>query len=527
MKRCPECGREYDNSMKFCLDDGTELLYGPASDEPATAILSSFRVPPSGGSSAESRTQVLAGRPPEGGTLNKNSIAVLPFTNISTEPDNEYFCDGLAEELLNALTKIDGLKVAARASTFSFKEQKTDIGDIASKLGVAHVLDGSVRKSGDRLRVAVQLVNAVDGYHIWSETYDRRMSDIFAVQDEITLAVIDALKLKLLGSAKGSVLERQTENTDAYKAYLKGRYLRYAKNDHHGASLQYEQAIRLDPTHAPSWLALAESYVLRAHYGLLDPREACAKTRDALAKARAIRGDSAEAFYIEGFAAFIQRDWKLWDTAYRRSLEMDPNNSRALGTFGLINCALGNVDEGLALLQRARDSDPLAAYPYAMSGSALVTAGRSSESIPYFEQAFAFEKDNTLAQWCCCLALVALGRFDEGIELIQKAVTVSKRAGFFLGFLGWALACAGRGDEARSILDELRVRPAGSPLALPEACLLAALGDKEGAIDLISRAMDEFTPVAYYVELLCFDSVQDDPRYQDLLKRINHPRASL
>ena len=212
MKTCPQCRREYDRSMMFCLDDGAELLYGPASsDGPATAILSEQPIAAVvGGSRDESATAILSPAYVKTAVLtpgNSNSIAVLPFKNISADPDNEYFCEGLAEELLNALAKIDDLKVAARASAFSFKNEKADIGEIGRRLGVAHVVEGSVRKSGDRLRVAVQLLNASDGYHIWSETYDREMRDLFDMQDEITLAVIDALKVKLLGGAKSSILK--------------------------------------------------------------------------------------------------------------------------------------------------------------------------------------------------------------------------------------------------------------------------------------------------------------------------------
>lgn len=538
MKRCPECRRDYyDETLLYCLDDGNELLDGPASSESrprATEELSSsesptavFRVSPSGGSVLDEGTRAFTNNPHDTGDSVSNSIAVLPFKNISADPDNEYFCEGLAEELLNALAKIRELKVAARTSAFSFKNGNADIGEIGRRLGVAHVVEGSVRKSGDRLRVAVQLLNASDGYHIWSETYDREMRDLFDVQDEITLAVIDALKLKILGGAKSTVLRRETENHEAYKAYLRGRHLRYAKNDHNRATLAYEEAVRLDPLHAPSWVALAESYVLRAHYAALDPREACAKTREALAKAREIQGESAEQFYVEGFAAFIERDWKGCDSAYRRSIEMDPHNSRALGTFGVINCVLGNVEEGLAVLERAREADPLAAYPYAMTGCGLAAAGRPEDALPYLEQAFAFESENTLAQWTYCIAAVAVGKYDEGIAIAQKAAAASGRAGFFLGLLGWALGTAGREEEAKGVLEELRDRPADSPLAPPEACLLAALEEKVAAIDLIERAMDELAPMAYYVGLPCFDRLREDPRYRDLLKRIDHPRSNL
>ena len=255
----------------------------------------------------------------------------------------------------------------------------------------------------------------------------------------------------------------------------------------------------------------------------MDPREACEKTKVALAAARGISGESAETLYVEGFAAFIERDWKTCDASYRRSLELDPRNSRALGTFGVINCVLGNVDEGLVLLERARQADPLAAYPYAMTGCGLVVARRVEESLPFFEQAFAFERGNTLALWSHCIATAALGKYDEAIESAERSVSASRDAAFFVGLLGWALASAGRLDDANAVLVDMRNRPADSPVAVSEACLLAALGKKDAAFDVLSRAVDEFAPWAYYVGLHCFDSLRDDPRYEDLLKRMNLP----
>src|SRR5215471_12176677 len=214
MKRCPQCIRvESDESLKFCRVDGTALTVSEARD-------------------SESATISLSGSAPiEAVTTdrlhNTPSIAVLPFVNMSADPDNEYFCDGLAEELLNALTKIEDLKVAARTSAFSFKGKNTNVSEIGTTLNVRTVLEGSVRKSGNRLRITAQLVNAADGYHLWSERYDREMKDIFDVQDEITLAVVDALKVKLLGELPQT--EPPTQNTGAYELYLKGRSLLYQR----------------------------------------------------------------------------------------------------------------------------------------------------------------------------------------------------------------------------------------------------------------------------------------------------------
>ncbi len=534
MKRCPECRRDYyDDTLLYCLDDGNSLLEGPRSadapvrplsDEPATAIILDFGVSPSGSARpepgaiatgfpvGEAKTSVFRNAI-DAAIENTNSIAVLPFVNMSADADNEYFCDGLAEELLNSLAKIDHLRVAARTSAFSFKHKDVEVGEIGRILNVRSVLEGSVRKSGERLRISVQLVNAADGYQLWSERYDREMRDIFDVQDEIAMSVISALKLKLLGGEESSVLRRETENTEAYKAYLKGRYLRYAKNDHAAAAVEYEEALRLDASHAPSWLGLAESYMLRAHYALVRPLKACAASKEALQNARNIQGESAEALYIEGFTAFIERNWHDSDTAYRRSLAIDPGNSRALGTCGIVKCVLGQKTEAMALFARARDADPLAAYPYAMTGGGLVLLRQPGEAMPFLEQALAFENDNSLALWMYCEACVGLKRYEEAVATVETAMQASRRPPFLLGVYGCALVAAGKSGEAMEVLDELRSRPADSPVLIHEACILGALGDRDAAFDVLSRAVDEYAPMATYIGLPSFDSIREYPRF--------------
>ena len=232
-----------------------------------------------------------AGRPAAAPSLHSSSahsgarhaIAVLPFRNLSADPENEYFCDGLAEELLNALAKIDGLRVAARTSAFAFKEKKDSLSEIGRALGVTTVLEGSVRTSGNRMRIAVQLANAADGFHVWSERYDREMTDIFDVQDEITLAVVDALKIRLFGDERAAALKRGTEDAEAYQLYLKGRF---CWNQRTAASLReavdlYQRAIAQDPGYALAHAGLAEAYVLFGWLSVAPPRESMPRARAA------------------------------------------------------------------------------------------------------------------------------------------------------------------------------------------------------------------------------------------------------
>ena len=522
MKRCPQCRRDYtDETLNFCLDDGTALVSGPASlGEPATAL---WPAPITGESSYQPANAAAEPKTTSAQAATSNSIAVLPFKNISADPDNEYFCDGLAEELLNALAKIDGLKVAARSSAFSFKDKNVEIGEISRKLGVATVLEGSVRKSGDRLRISVQVLNASDGYHIWSETYDREMRDIFDVQDEIRLAVIEALQIKLFGSQRSEVIKRHTENADAYRAYLKGRYLRHAKNDHYGALKAFEEAVRLDPAHAPSWVGVAEAFILSAHYALVPAQEACASAVDALAKAKQLGGESAHTVYVEAFIAYITRDWAALDRAFERSESFHPPHPNAKGSYGLIQTVLGRFDEARELFAEAREADPLAAFPYAVTGAGLIVAGEPTEALTFLEQAFAFEKDNMLALWAACSGNIALGRFEQGIAAAERSVEISRQAPFFVGLLGWAFAMSGQADKALSILQELQQRPAGSPTLVSQVWLLGAVGQKDAAFDLLARAQDEFQAYALYIGMPGFDTLRDDPRFDELTRRLNLP----
>ena len=211
MKYCSTCRVTYsDETVRFCRQDGTLLVsYSVTSDSSGTLVLSDSP------GSAEIETRQIQGTP---------SIAVLPFVNMSPDPENEYFCDGLAEELLNALAKIEALHVAARTSAFSFKGKDTHVAEIGRMLNVSTVLEAGVRRSGNRLRITAQLISVADGYHIWSERYDRELEDIFDIQDEISLSIVEALRVKLLGAEKAAMLKRYTQNTDAYQLYLMGRF---------------------------------------------------------------------------------------------------------------------------------------------------------------------------------------------------------------------------------------------------------------------------------------------------------------
>src|SRR5215470_12047163 len=317
MRRCPTCQRTYvDETVNFCRLDGSPLVSDAASpDNAPTSLLSR--------SEYERPTRLFLSTP---------SIAVLPFVNMSADEENEYFCDGLAEDLLNALAKIDGLKVAARTSAFSFKGKDVDLRDIGRRLGVETVLEGSVRKAGNRLRVNAQLVNVADGYSLWSERYDRELQDVFSIQEELSLAIVDGLRLKLPGIDRAAVLRRYTDNPAAYQLYLRGRYHqnKWTPEGLRKSVEHYEQAIAIDQDYALAYAGLADSY---ASLGAANAFGLPVKETAPKAKAAAIRALELDSTLAEAHSALalvklnFEWDWQGAEEAFKRALELNPNYS--------------------------------------------------------------------------------------------------------------------------------------------------------------------------------------------------------
>jgi tetratricopeptide (TPR) repeat protein len=260
--------------------------------------------------------------------------------------------------------------------------------------------------------------------------------------------------------------------------------------------------------------------------GMIPPRAACAAARKALATAKELQGESADGLHVEAFAAFLERRWDAMETAWRRAIEIQPDHVLALGSFALSLCARQRLDEALPLFERAREADPLASFPYMLAGWGLLVSGRPEKALRHIEDALTFEKEDASAIAASCLANVALGRLKEAIAAGEHGVAVSHRAPFFLGVLGWALAAAGRDDEARTILEELRARPADSPTAVSQAWLLGALGEIDDAFDVLARAEEEHQGLLCYTGLPGFDSLRADPRFDALLERLGLPSGS-
>jgi TolB-like protein/Tfp pilus assembly protein PilF len=452
------------------------------------------------------------------------AIAVLPFTDMSAAKDQEYLCEGMAEEIMNALVRVEGIRVASRTSAFRASRNERDVAAIGRALSVGQVLEGSVRTAGDRLRVTAQLTDVASGFQLWSERFDREAADIFAVQDEIARGVVDAVKANLSPGDHAVPARPQASNLEAYRSYLKGRHLR-AKEHLDGALRAFEEAVRLDPAYAPAWTGLAEATVLASVFGVIPAREACETARKALATATRLQGESADGLHVEGFVAWIERRWAAMEVAWRRAIELQPAHVLTLASFGIVLCSRQRLDEALPILERARQADPLSSFPYALTGGGLLSCGRPQEALRYLEDALSFEKDDATALDNAGMAKVALGRVEEGIAMLERVVAVSHRGAHFLGTLGWALATAGRPDDARKILEELRARPPGSPTVVSEAWLLGALGEIDAAFEVVARAEEECLAYLYFTGVPAFDPLRADPRFGALLERLGLPSA--
>ncbi|MBK5296973.1 MAG: hypothetical protein JJE40_07440, partial [Vicinamibacteria bacterium] len=270
----------------------------------------------------------------------------------------------------------------------------------------------------------------------------------------------------------------------------------------------------------PSWTALAEIQVLAAHMGVIPAREACSTARSALATAARLEGDSADGCHAEAFIAFIERRWGAMEAAWRRALELQPTHVQALGSLAIALCTRQRLDDAMPLFECARQADPLGSFPCMLTGGGLMNCGRLEDANRSLDDALSFEHEDASALFFGAMAKVALGKFEEAVALSEHGVAVSRRAAQFLGVMGWVLANAGRHGEARTILEELRTRPATAPTAVSEAWLLGALGEIDAAFELLGRAEEECQALLYYTGLPGFDPLRADQRFSGLLERL-------
>ena len=445
------------------------------------------------------------------------SLAVLPFANMSADVDNEHFCDGLAEELLNALSKIDALKVAARTSAFTFKGKSVDVGTIGRTLGVTSVLDGSIRRSGNRLRISVQLVNAADGYQVWSERYDREVRDVFELQDEITLAVVAALKLKLFGEERAAVLKRYTDNAEAYELFLKGRHhaYKYTAQGWQRAIEFFDKAIALQPDYALAYAGLAASRSCQWFFGILPAEQVIPQCKADQAQALAIDDNLADAYLSQSMITFFYDwDWRGAERAFIRSIEVNPNNSEALSYYALFLVFDGRVEEAMAASRKALALDPLAPLINMNVGWTYFAAGRPVEASHQAAKMIENDPDFYGAYWLQGAIHLSAGEYQAAVDQLRSSVSLGGHP-VVVADLASACSLAGATGEATAILDRLvDLRRHHYVPAICLARVYSRLGNTTTAIEWLEAAFAERNGEMVFLEQEIAGAAADDPLRQ-------------
>ena len=452
------------------------------------------------------------------------SVAVLPFVNMSPDSDNEYFSDGMTEEIINALSRLEGLRVASRTSAFAFKGKGADLATVGERLNVGTVLEGSVRKAGNRVRVTAQLIRIADDDHLWSDRFDSALEDIFAVQDRIAQAIVDVLRVKLLGD-KAAFVAPGTKDVRAYELYLKGRYFwnKRDERDVRRGITHFEEAVASDATYALAHVGLADSYNILGFYDLIPPREAFSRAKAAAARALDLDPDLAEAHTSLGYARFYHDwDWEGAEAAYRRAIALKPGYATAHQFYANALDLLGRVDEAEREWQRSLELDPLALIINAGLGWHLYFAGRFEPAVTALRRALEMDATFVPANVWLGLAYAQLGRPEESVAALADAVRHSENSPSTVAELARARALAGDTAGARELLAGLDARGAERYVPPYEvAGVHFALGDRDRGFDLLEQAFrDRSHSMAFMKVDPRFADLRDDRRYRDLLGRV-------
>jgi adenylate cyclase len=471
---------------------------------------------------------------PPPGTAKKppaKSIAVLPLVNMSNDPEQEYFSNGVAEEILNSLAHIKDLKVAGRTSSFQFKGKDIDLKEVGEQLGVSTVLEGSVRKQGNRLRVTVQLVNVEDGFHLWSEKYDRNMDDIFAIQDEIALAVTEKMKVTLQGYGRGRTAKSYTQNTAAYELYLKGRFYINRRGAGLLAGIRYcQQALELDPSFALAHAGYADGNLLAAFYGLLPPHQTMTKAREAAETAIQLDPARCEPYCSLGFYyACSEWNWAEAERNYLQAIERNPQYAQAHAWYGMTYLAWvkGDYEQAEEQGRLTIKLDPLSANSYAAYSLILHAAGKYQQALAVSQNGLELDINSYLCRLYEANSYVGLQQYEAALVAYDKALLASNRHPFALNVK--LITCCKMGDlaQARLLMQEVMERASREYVGSAFVGLSAAyLGDLETAFRYLDKAFDDRESVllTFRKELWVPAFLRADPRFQRIMDKMAFPQ---
>ncbi|MCZ6916013.1 MAG: protein kinase [Gemmatimonadetes bacterium] len=452
------------------------------------------------------------------------SIAVLPFANMSPDPENEYFSDGITEEIINALAQMPDLHVASRTSSFAFKNKMQDMAEIGARLRVANVLEGSVRKAGSKLRITAQLINAADGYHLWSERYDREMDDVFAIQEEIAAKIASELKVKFAASKSDRPVQPPTDNLEAYQLYLKGRYL-WNQRDKAGlrqATEYYLRAIERDPNYAPAYAGLADTYLLMAAYHFMDGSEAHEKAKEAVERALALDEGMAEAHASRAQLLRDEMRWEEEEREYQRAIELNPNYPTAHQWYGTMLVAQGRFEEAIREIRKAEKLDPLSHAISVTVAVVLFMARKYNRALRQLHTALELEPDFASTHAWFGIVYAQLGRHDEAVRSSQRAAELNPDNPNVLAGLAQSYAVTGQRDKALELIGDVKQRGGAAWIASS----YTALGETDLAFEWLDKMVDQpdAWQLMYYLNVYpFFDPLRSDPRYPELAKRLGFP----
>jgi serine/threonine protein kinase/tetratricopeptide (TPR) repeat protein len=458
------------------------------------------------------------------------SAAVLPFVDLSPQKDQEYFSDGLTEELITALSRVPGLRVAARTSSFQFKGQTADVHEVGRKLAVGAVLEGSIRKSGNRLRVSAQLINTKDGYQLWSDSYDRDLADVFAVQEDVARSIVSALRVHLAPARDSALAAHPTTDLQAYDLYLRGRF---AWNQRNGPALReavryLEQAVTRDSTFARAWAALADAYLLVVPYaGSGSSADTWQKAQAAARKALALDSTSAEAYTSLAYGNTIYAwNWAEAETNFRRAIAADPNYATGHHWYGDFLAGRGRLDESLAQMSQAHQLDPLSRQIGIEWGWVSYLMHRNDEAEAHIHQVLELDPNYAQAHFRLGLVRIQQHRYPEAITSFKRAIELGAFYPQSAAALGFAYGVSGDREAAMKIVNDLKQRSARElvpPVHIATA--YAGLGDLTRAFEWLNRGIDEkdiYIPENFSEPLL--DPLRKDPRFAQVLTRMGLPQ---